>query len=77
MNLTIDGWGKSSIVKDFEETKRFIAVFVDNLRTRSESRIQYIFRSKEGSGEKNDSQIRKYVLNHKDWFSIYIRNQNK
>ena len=63
MNLQKSGWAKSSTTANFEETKRFIAVFIDNLRTRSERRMQYIF------GDEKRA--------HKDWFSIYIRNQDK
>ncbi|MBN2539030.1 MAG: hypothetical protein JXB09_03160 [Deltaproteobacteria bacterium] len=62
MNLQNSGWAKSNVTKNFEETKRFIAVYVDNLRTLSERRMQYIYGNKERA--------------HKDWFSIYIRNQN-
>lgn len=63
MNLQKSGWAKSSTTANFEETKRFIAVFIDNLRTWSERRMQYIF------GDKKRA--------HKDLFSIYIRNQDK
>jgi hypothetical protein len=51
-------WSKCNHDKlTFEETKRFIAVFIDNIRTRSTSEP--------------------YVLKdfHKDWLSIYIRDQ--
>jgi hypothetical protein len=58
INLKGKGWTLSDKKDSFEETKRFIAVFVDNLRTRSELRLQYMSKSK-----------------HKDWLSVYIRNQ--
>lgn len=52
------GWSRSTNNTNFEETKRFISIFLDNLRTRSELRLQYM------------SQF-----THKDWLSIYIRDQ--
>ena len=42
MNLQSSGWAKSDKEDNFEETKRFIAVFLDNLRTRSEVKIQHM-----------------------------------
>jgi hypothetical protein len=35
-------WSKSSNNQNFEETKRFIAIFLDNLRTISALRLQYL-----------------------------------
>lgn len=54
------GWSFSEKIENYEETKTFIAVFLDNLRTISELRLQYL-----GGG-----------FTHKDWLSIYIRDQN-
>jgi hypothetical protein len=42
MNLQNSGWVKSDKRKNYEETKRFIAVFLDNLRTRSETKLMYM-----------------------------------
>jgi len=42
LNLSNTGWSMSSPKGKFEETKRFIAVFLDNLRTRSEVRLQHM-----------------------------------
>ena len=42
LNLRKTGWTKSTEKSKFEETKRFIAVFLDNLRTRSEVRLQHM-----------------------------------
>lgn len=58
LNLRDSGWSMSPPKGKFEETKRFLAVFLDNLRTRSEVRLQHMSQSA-----------------HKDWFSIYIRDQ--
>ena len=58
--LVEKGWVFSEKKANYEETKRFIAVFLDNLRTLSELRIQYL------SGG----------FTHRDWLSIYIRDQN-
>jgi len=54
-----NGWVFSERIENYEETKRFIAVFLDNLRTLSELRLQY---------------LSQFV--HRDWLSIYIRDQN-
>ncbi|MHA2219827.1 MAG: DUF6602 domain-containing protein [Candidatus Hodarchaeales archaeon] len=59
LNLQGKGWAISESNKDFEETKRFIAVYLDNLRTTSETRINFL-------GQ----------FAHKDWLSVYIREQN-
>ena len=58
LNLSNKGWAISENNKEFEETKRFIAVYLDNLRTTSETRIAFL-------GQ----------FAHKDWLSIYIREQ--
>lgn len=42
IRLANKGWVKSANVTNYEETKRFIAVFVDNLRTLSELRLKYM-----------------------------------
>ena len=42
LNLSKTGWSMSSQKGNFEETKRFIAAFLDNLRTRSENRLQHM-----------------------------------
>jgi len=60
MNLKSSGWTKSDKKENYEETKRFIAVFLDNLRTRSEIKIQHMNQ-----------------FAHKDWLSVYIRDQNR
>ena len=41
LNIKDKGWSKSSKNKEYEETKRFIAVFLDNVRTISEIRLHY------------------------------------
>jgi len=41
LNIGSKGWTKSINKKNFEETKRFIAVFVDNLRSISEYRLKF------------------------------------
>lgn len=58
LNLSNKGWAISENNEEFEETKRFIAVYLDNLRTTSETRISFL-------GQ----------FAHKDWLSIYIREQ--
>ena len=47
--LTKEGWTRSLKSEHFEETKRFVAVFIDNLRTHAESRLQWMsqFRHKD------------------------------
>lgn len=40
LNIKDKGWAKSTSQVDYEETKRFIAVFLDNVRTISEMRLQ-------------------------------------
>ena len=40
--LGAKGWTKSLQTEHFEETKRFIAVFLDNLRTHAEVRLQWM-----------------------------------
>jgi hypothetical protein len=42
INLDKKGWSPSENRQNYEETKRFIAVFLDNLRTLSESRLNYL-----------------------------------
>jgi hypothetical protein len=58
--LRTAGWSIRKHDKEtYEETKRFIAAVLDNIRTKS-SRSPYLLDGK-----------------HKDWFSIYIRDQNE
>ena len=58
LNVGTGGWSKrDSDKKTHEETKRFIAVLLDNIRTTSLRRIKLI-------GEE-----------HRDWLSVYIRDQ--
>jgi hypothetical protein len=57
-----DEWMLSANKKNFEETKRFIAVFIDNLRTLSENRMRRLSRTEN-------------EFEHKDWLGIYIRDQ--
>lgn len=59
IRLSECGWAFSERIDNFEETKRFIAVYLDNLRTISELRLNHL------------SQFA-----HKDWLSIYIRDQD-
>ncbi|MEW6672563.1 MAG: DUF6602 domain-containing protein [Thermodesulfobacteriota bacterium] len=61
MNLR-KGGAISDNRKDYEETKRFIAVFLGNLRTHSDRNLEYL---------KNQSQFKL-----KDWLGIYIRRQD-
>jgi len=42
LNLSGKGWSMSQNPKSYEETKRFIAVYLDNLRTTSETRITFL-----------------------------------
>ena len=42
INLDKKGWSLSENRQNYEETKRFIAVFLDNLRTVSELRLNYL-----------------------------------
>lgn len=58
LNLPPNGWSKRNSDKEtHEETKRFIAVLLDNIRTRSLKRMKQI------------------TEEHKDWLSLYIRDQ--
>jgi len=58
LNVGTNGWGKGDSDKaTHEETKRFIAVLLDNIRTNSLKRIKQIEQE------------------HKDWLSVYIRDQ--
>jgi hypothetical protein len=58
LNVGTGGWSKRDSDKiTHEETKRFIAVLLDNIRTSSLRRIKLI-------GEE-----------HRDWLSVYIRDQ--
>jgi hypothetical protein len=41
LNISNKGWTISSKKGKFEETKRFIAVFLDNIRTQSEIHLEY------------------------------------
>jgi len=42
IKLGSQGWTKSPKKGLFEETKRFVAVFLDNVRSRAESRLQWL-----------------------------------
>lgn len=42
LNLSNKGWSLAYNQKSFEETKRFIAVYLDNLRTTSETRMRFL-----------------------------------
>ena len=42
LNLREKGWQLSLKRGSFEETKRFLAVYLDNLRSRAEARLKYI-----------------------------------
>ncbi|RPI84334.1 MAG: hypothetical protein EHM34_03785 [Nitrosopumilales archaeon] len=58
LNVGKTGWGKRDSDKTTnEETKRFIAVLLDNIRTNSLRRIKQMEQE------------------HKDWLSVYIRDQ--
>ena len=46
LNLQKGGWKLSSKKKSFEETKRFLAVYLDNIRSKSEFRLKWFSQSK-------------------------------
>ncbi len=59
LNVGKDGWSKRDGDKTtHEETKRFIAVLLDNVRTNSLRRMKQL------------------ETDHKDWLSVYIRDQD-
>ena len=53
-----------------EETKRFIAVLLDNIRTHSEKRLRLITPNDKDENEKHDKDEDK---RHRDWLGCYIR----
>ena len=54
--MKVRNWSLKKGDENYEETKRFIAVLLDNIRTLANLRIQH-------------------NVGHKDWISLYIRNQ--
>ncbi len=61
LKITDSGWRKRDAdLITHEETKRFLAAFLDNIRTLSIKRINYI---------NNQENV------HKDWLGIYLRDQ--
>jgi hypothetical protein len=73
-----NGWKLSEKNDNYEETKRFIAVFLDNLRTVAQMRLQLLSQSPYAvepspAAPEDDSPT---PIPHYDWLSIYIRDQN-
>lgn len=67
INLASKGWSPSEDRQNYEEIKRFIAVFLDNLRILSSLSVLFTV-----------SELRLNYLAqfaHKDWLSVYIREQ--